>query len=76
MTFTPEESLAHYLFGNLGEYSQKPRRLISNEPHLAERLEVHSINAIGHHLFKVHFGQPRIVARPNFSTVEGSSRRS
>ncbi len=31
----------------------KLRRLISNEPRLAERLEVHSINAIGHRLFKV-----------------------
>ena len=40
----------------------KLRRLISNEPRLAERLEVHSINAIGHRLFKIHFGQPRIVS--------------
>ena len=33
------------------------RRLISNEPRLAERLEVHSINAAGEHLYKSHFGQ-------------------
>ena len=33
------------------------RRLISNEPRLAERLEVHSINAIGERLYKSHFGQ-------------------
>jgi mRNA-degrading endonuclease RelE of RelBE toxin-antitoxin system len=34
----------------------KLRRLISNEPRLAERLEVHSINAIGGRLYKAHFG--------------------
>ena len=33
------------------------RRLISNEPRLAERLEVHSINATGERLYKFHFGQ-------------------
>ena len=33
------------------------RRLISNEPRLAERLEVHSINATGERLYKSHFGQ-------------------
>jgi superfamily I DNA/RNA helicase len=36
------------------------RRLISNEPRLAERLEVHSINAIGSRLYKSHFGQPAL----------------
>ncbi len=39
------------------------RRLISNEPRLAERLEVHSINAIGARLFKAHFGQANITPR-------------
>lgn len=39
------------------------RRLISNEPRLAERLEVCSIDAIGHRLFKPHFGQSQIVSR-------------
>ncbi len=33
------------------------RRLISNEPQLAERLEVHSMNAIGGRLYKSTFGQ-------------------
>ena len=33
------------------------RRLISNEPRLAERLEVHSINAVGERLYISHFGQ-------------------
>ena len=38
------------------------RRLIHNEPRLAERLEVHSINAIGLRLFKSHFGVPQIAS--------------
>jgi mRNA-degrading endonuclease RelE of RelBE toxin-antitoxin system len=41
----------------------KVRRLISNDPRLAERLEVHSINAIGERLYRIHFGQPNIVPR-------------
>jgi hypothetical protein len=43
----------------------KLRRLISNEPRLAERLEVHSIDAIGHRLFKSH--------RANRDRVAGQS---
>lgn len=38
----------------------KLRRLISNEPRLAERLEVHSIEAIGQRLYKTRFGQASI----------------
>ena len=38
----------------------KLRRLISNEPRLAERLEVHSINAIGGRLYKTHFGHANL----------------
>jgi mRNA-degrading endonuclease RelE of RelBE toxin-antitoxin system len=38
------------------------RRLISGEPRLAERLEVHSINAIGGRLFKAHFGEVQLAS--------------
>lgn len=41
----------------------KLRRLISNEPRLAERLEVHAMNAIGERLYEQRFGRPRIAAR-------------
>jgi mRNA-degrading endonuclease RelE of RelBE toxin-antitoxin system len=41
----------------------KLRRLISNDPRLAERLEVHSISAIGERLYKAHFGQPNVAPR-------------
>jgi mRNA-degrading endonuclease RelE of RelBE toxin-antitoxin system len=38
----------------------KLRRLISNEPRLGERLEVHSMNAIGRRLFELNVGRPQI----------------
>lgn len=41
----------------------KLRRLLSNEPRLAERLEVHSLETIGHRLFSFHFGAPKIASR-------------
>jgi mRNA-degrading endonuclease RelE of RelBE toxin-antitoxin system len=41
----------------------KLRRLISNEPRLGERLEVHSMNAIGRRLYEVNIGIPRMAAR-------------
>ena len=41
----------------------KLRRLISNEPRLAERLEVHAMNAVGERLYEVQHGRHRIVGR-------------
>jgi mRNA-degrading endonuclease RelE of RelBE toxin-antitoxin system len=41
----------------------KLRRLISNEPRLGERLEVHSMNAIGRRLYEVNIGHPQIASR-------------
>jgi superfamily I DNA/RNA helicase/mRNA-degrading endonuclease RelE of RelBE toxin-antitoxin system len=35
----------------------KLRRLVSNEPRFAERIDVYSINAIGNRLYKSHFGE-------------------
>ncbi|MFZ2655670.1 MAG: 3'-5' exonuclease [Victivallales bacterium] len=40
----------------------KLRRLISNEPSLAERLEIHSMNEIGVRLYQMHFPKPKIVS--------------
>lgn len=39
----------------------KLKHLISNEPRLAERLEVHAMNAIGLRLYAANFGKPNIV---------------
>ncbi len=43
--------------------STKLRRLISNEPRLAERLEIHSMDGIGRRLYELNFGPPHIVSR-------------
>ncbi len=37
--------------------------MISSEPVLGERLEIHSMNAIGERLYERHFGRPRIAER-------------
>jgi hypothetical protein len=47
----------------------KLKRLISNEPRLAERLEVHSIDAIGVRLFKSHIGQPQVVSQDKMREI-------
>ena len=41
----------------------KLKRLLSNEPRLAERIDVHSLNAIGLRLYKAHVG-PATLAEP------------
>jgi hypothetical protein len=48
---TFSETLANALRAQL-------RRLISNQPRLAERLEVHGINSIGSRLYEANFGRP------------------
>jgi mRNA-degrading endonuclease RelE of RelBE toxin-antitoxin system len=39
------------------------RRLISNEPRLGERLEVHAINAIGQRLYELNIGRLKLASR-------------
>jgi superfamily I DNA/RNA helicase len=41
----------------------KLRGLISNQPRLGERLEVHSMNAIGRRLYEVNLGRAQIASR-------------
>jgi hypothetical protein len=42
---------------------QKLHRLISNEPRLAERLEVHSMDTVGIRLYEGQFGAPQMLRR-------------
>lgn len=49
--------------------SVKLRRLISNEPRIAERLEVHSIDAIGQRLYELNFGKPKIVSKDHIRQI-------
>lgn len=53
---TFSDTLAHALAARL-------RRLIGNEPRLGERLEVHSMNAIGRRLFQLNVGTARMASR-------------
>ncbi len=39
------------------------KRLLGNEPRLAERIDIHSINAIGLRLYKAHIGPATIASR-------------
>ncbi|MBM3506045.1 MAG: DNA helicase [Alphaproteobacteria bacterium] len=41
----------------------KLKRLLGGEPRLAERIDVHSLNAIGLRLYKAHVGQATIASR-------------
>ena len=41
----------------------KLKRLLGNEPRLAERIDVYSLNAIGLRLYKTHVGQATIAGR-------------
>jgi superfamily I DNA/RNA helicase len=41
----------------------KLRRLISNEPRIGERLEVHAIDAIGRRLYELNLGRPDIAPK-------------
>ena len=55
------------------------RRLVSDEPRLAEPLEVHSINAIGERLYKSGFEQvslaPREIVQDEITEAPGISTR-
>jgi hypothetical protein len=46
-------------------------RLISNEPKLGERIEVHSMNGLCTRLFELHFGKINIATRADVSRILG-----
>lgn len=52
------------------------RRLLSNEPRLAERLEVHAMDAIGQRLYERHFGRPQLVSREHVRKIIAESATS
>ncbi len=53
---TFSETLSHALHTKL-------KRLVGNEPHLAERIDVYSINALGLRLYKAHCGPLKLTSR-------------
>lgn len=54
----------------------KLRRLLSNEPRLGERLDVHSMNAIGRRLYELHFGRPQVASREVVSRLVEEAARA
>jgi len=54
----------------------KLKRLISHEPRLGERLEVHAMDAIGQRLFELNFGKFKLASKPQIQQLieEASSQ--
>jgi mRNA-degrading endonuclease RelE of RelBE toxin-antitoxin system len=59
---TFSEPLAHALHTKL-------RRLVGNEPRLAERIDVHSLDALGLRLFKAHGGTMKLASRDELRSL-------
>jgi len=59
---TFSDPLAYALHGRL-------KRLIGNEPRLAERIDVHSLNAVGERLYRLHIGTPVIASRDSIAAL-------
>lgn len=66
---THSETLANVL-------RTKLRGLISNEPRLGERLEVHSMNAIGRRLYELNFGRAQVAPRETVREVLSETARA
>lgn len=54
----------------------KLRRLVSNEPIIAERLEVHAIDAIGKRIHEVNLGRPKIATRDQIQPMLANASAS
>src|ERR1019366_9358310 len=66
---THSETLANVL-------RTKLRGLISNEPRLGERLEAHSMNAIGRRLYELNFGRAQVAPRETVREVLSETARA
>lgn len=65
---TFSDTLAHALLTKLN-------RLVGNEPRLAERIDVYSINAIGLRLYKSHFGPAKLVSDDKLADLLSSASK-
>jgi hypothetical protein len=48
---------------------EKLRRLIHNQPRLADQIEVYAMNAIGERLYRMHFGEFQIASRETMTQI-------
>ncbi|WP_105132455.1 UvrD-helicase domain-containing protein [Burkholderia sp. BE12] len=71
----PESRVLLTTFSDTLAYAlhDKLRRLISNQPRLAERLEVLSLNAVGLRLYQAQCGQVRIASRDELRALMQAS---
>lgn len=51
------------------------RRLVSNEPQLAERIEIYSLDAIAERLYSMHLGKPKIASRDDVTRLLASAAK-
>lgn len=72
----PESRVLLTTFSDTLAYAlhDKLRRLISNQPRLAERLEVLSLNAIGKRLYQAQIGPVRVASREQLRELMQSAR--
>ena len=54
-----------------GALRTRLRRLIGNEPTIAERLEVHSMSGIGRRLYDANFGEPKLASDEELRALLG-----
>lgn len=52
------------------------KRLIGNEPRLAEQIEVHALNAVGRRLYEKNFGHPWVATRGDVRELLADAARS
>jgi superfamily I DNA/RNA helicase len=65
---TFSDTLAHAL-------RTKLRRLISHEPRIGERLDVHAMHTLGRRLYALHFGRPQIATRQEIQPLLAEAAR-
>ncbi|MCX6929889.1 MAG: UvrD-helicase domain-containing protein, partial [Verrucomicrobia bacterium] len=54
----------------------KLKRLVGSEPRLAERIDVHSLNALGLRLYKAHFGLVNLASREVMRDLLGEASKA
>ena len=54
----------------------KLKRLVGSEPRLAERIDVHSLNALGLRLYKAHCGPVKLASRESMRDLLGEASKA
>lgn len=54
----------------------KLKRLISNEPRIGERIDIHTLNSLGLRLYELSFGRPKIASRESIESIVSEAVKS